>query len=111
MSEKVYDLKDFPEGVYVVKAGMIYKVTPKIATLVSKRVNIFTGEVTYPTNGDKIRNMGDKDFAKWFCDDVVQMSCSHCPALHTECCEEGWAEDCHDRFMKWLKSEVKDDES
>lgn len=54
------------DGIYIVKAGETYKITPKIEIPFAKRVNIMTGEIYYPSNADRIRQMTDEELADMF---------------------------------------------
>ena len=78
MSEDSYEYSGFerncPEvddGFYLVKNGITYKVDlPMDKTRFTKRINILTGEVYYPSNADHIRAMTDEELAdeilRWF---------------------------------------------
>ena len=60
-----YNGQVIDDGFYLLKDGELYRVDPRIKMPLAKKVNIFTGETTYPTNADKIRNMTDDELAEW----------------------------------------------
>lgn len=64
MSEKI-EWHEAPDGMYVVKNGVTYKVEPRMAKCfpLAKKYNLATGEVTYPANADKVRNMNADELA------------------------------------------------
>ena len=88
------------DGTYIVKDGVVYEVTPKIKMPISKRVNVMTGEVYYPSNADRIRSMSDEELAElwWECVD-----CGECP-VHRDCRMTG--QDCKKLALDWLREEV-----
>ena len=55
------------DGMYIVKDGITYQVTPRIAEKfpIAKKYNLMTGEVIYPTNADHVRGMTDEELAEW----------------------------------------------
>lgn len=73
MSEDAYEYSGFErncpkvvDGFYLVKNGITYKVDlPMDKTRFTKRINILTGEVYYPTNADRIRSMTDEELAEF----------------------------------------------
>lgn len=58
------------------------------------------------TNGDKIRQMTDKDLAGMF-DKIIQ-DCEYCPLY--EDCIQNTDVTCKAMYLKWLKEEVQKDE-
>lgn len=111
MSEDAYECsgfeRNYPEvddGFYLVKNGITYKVDlPMDKTRFTKRINILTGEVYYPSNADRIRAMTDEELAElWW----ERVDCGECP-VHKECKLTG--QDCKRLALDWLKEEVSTD--
>ena len=67
MIEKVFP-DDFPDGFYLHKDGKLYAVDIRINSQFRKAVDLSTGQVIYPSNAAKIREMSDRDLADWICD-------------------------------------------
>ena len=67
MGERV---NEAPDGMYIVKNGVTYQVTPRMPDTFkfAKKYNLMTGEVIYPTNADRIRDMTDEEMAKFLND-------------------------------------------
>lgn len=63
-------MSDAPDGMYIVKDGITYQVTPRFAECfpLAKKVNLVTGEVIYATNADKIRAMTNDELAEFLYD-------------------------------------------
>ena len=92
------------DGVYIVKDGMTYKITPKVEVPFEKRVNVITGEVYYPSTADRIRSMTDKELATW-------LNCMQSNAYH--CGEFGRTNAAYPfnykAWLDWLKSPVEEE--
>lgn len=43
--------------------GTLWRYFPRINLPLTKKINITTGEIIYPTNADKIRDMSDEELA------------------------------------------------
>ena len=113
MSEDSYEYSGFErncqevdDGFYLVKNGITYKVDlPMDKTRFTKRINILTGEVYYPSNADRIRAMTDEELAEF-------MNCGACPSGKdvSELChdEDGGSvpDMCNLCWFNWLKQEV-----
>ena len=108
MSEDSYEYSGFErncqevdDGFYLVKNGITYKVDlPMDKTRFTKRINILTGEVYYPSNADRIRAMTDEELAElWW----ERVDCGECP-VHKECKLTG--QDCKRLVLDWLKQEA-----
>jgi len=113
MSKDSYEYSGFKrnypkvdDGFYLVKNGITYKVDlPMDKTRFTKRINILTGEVYYPSNADRIRAMTDEELAEWFIRIQYDVSDYYCgghscePTLPTG--EESW--------LGWLKQEAAND--
>lgn len=110
MSEDSYEYSGFErncqevdDGFYLVKNGITYKVDlPMDKTRFTKRINILTGEVYYPSNADRIRAMSVEELAEAFA--------NACPEGKTvnRCCTyfAKGGRGCHDCWLDWLKQEV-----
>ena len=83
------------DGVYIVKDGVLYEITPKIQMPFSKRVNVMTGEVYYPSNADRIRAMTGEELAEWIAKDLIE------PGYDTYDRTYQW-------WLTWLKKEASD---
>lgn len=108
MSEDAYEYsgfeRDYPEvddGFYLVKNGITYKVDlPMDKTRFTKRINILTGEVYYPSNADRLRAMTDEELAEFLnngCDVIAP----------SENCTKAFY-DCKRCWLEWLKEEATD---
>lgn len=86
------------DGWYLVKNGLTYKVDLPIDTKFTKRVNILTGEVYYPSNADRLRSMSDEELAEWFDRHASEPLWCVLP----ECPDD----ECVKCILKWLKSPV-----
>ena len=106
MSEDTYEYSNFKvdpprvdDGWYLVKNGITYKVDlPMDKTRFTKRINILTGEIYYPSNADRIRAMTDEDLARWI---EKLAGCGSCPGFDTRCDNR-----CMDFWLDWLKQEA-----
>lgn len=58
------------------------------------------------TNADRIRAMTDEELAEWECD----RACGVCPIEGCEGRMEEGRKKCKQRWLDWLKQEVKEDE-
>lgn len=110
MSDSIYeysnfkvDLANVDDGWYLVKDGITYRVEVPINKMrLTKSINIFTGEVRYPSNADRIRSMTDEELAEWV---------NH----HTAVCVPGKRPGrdcpvgaCGKCWLAWLKQEVSE---
>ncbi len=106
MSEDSYEYSGFErnypkvdDGFYLVKNGITYKVDLPIGkTRFTKRINILTGEVYYPSNADRIRSMTDEDLAHAFAYQCAGRVCRGIPFDGPNDCENCW--------LDWLKQEA-----
>ena len=89
------------DDVYIVKDGVLYKITPKIQMPFSKRVNVMTGEVYYPSNADRIRQMTDEEQAEYI--DQHTAEAMWCESPPKDCPPH---EECMKCILDWLKQEV-----
>lgn len=80
---------------YCTKCGSKWLVSNPNASECPKCDGALRGE----TNGDKIRNMSDEEFAKWLCDN---MDCPFCPG-ESLCSVDGGISN---GLVKWLKQEA-----
>ena len=88
-------MNEAPDGMYLVKDGVTYQVTPRIKIPLAKKVNPMTGEVTYPTNADRIRQMSDEELARFIRDQIIDRNIG----IPTE------------TWLSWLKSPVEVDDA
>lgn len=58
---------DAPDGMYLVKDGVTYQVTPRMKLPLAKKINLMTGEISYPSNADRIRAMSYEELADFLC--------------------------------------------
>lgn len=70
--------------------GRLWRYFPRINLPLAKKINITTGEIIYPTNADRIRNMTDEELAQW----IHQ-------TRHNPLEDRNYWE-----WLKWLKQEV-----
>ena len=115
MSEDAYEYSGFErsypkvdDGFYLVKNGITYKVDlPMDKTRFTKRINILTGEVYYPSNFDRIRAMSVEEMAEFFTPDYYDGPKFYCPVQPVigegECAMRS---DCRQCWLDWLKKEV-----
>ena len=94
-------MSDAPDGMYIVKNGVTYQVTPRFAEHfpLAKKINVMTGEVTYATNADRIRAMTDEELAEFFRMAVVDQ---------IEDARVGFGAWSGKEWLEWLKQEVTD---
>ena len=115
MSEDAYEYSGFErsypkvdDGFYLVKNGITYKVDlPMDKTRFTKRINILTGEVYYPSNFDRLRAMSVEEMAL----QVAEWNHGDCPPF--EFCPKHRNEVTHylectpwKCWLDWLKQEV-----
>jgi hypothetical protein len=101
MGEDSYEYSGFErncpkvdDGFYLVKNGITYKVDlPMNKMRFTKSVNILTGEVYYPSNGDRIRSMSDEELADELFD------------LFAAFYDVEWSKEV---LLDWLKQEAQD---
>jgi hypothetical protein len=107
MNEDSYEYSSFErncpkvdDGFYLVKNGITYKVDlPMNKMRFTKSINILTGEVHYPSNGDRLRSMNDEELADFITDDMCGLICGDPLACEGQCKQ---------KMLDWLKQEAKD---
>ena len=121
MSEMAYEYDNFAastskvvDGVYIVKHGITYKIEVPVDKMrFTKRINVLTGEVYYPSNADRIRSMTDEELAEWIAKVLT---------YHTKNVANSWADVCdpqcplykccndqpYDNIEDWLKATVEE---
>ena len=95
-------MSEAPDGMYIVKDGVTYQVTPRFAEHfpLAKKINLSTGEIIYPTNADRIRSMTDEELAEWL----------FRQAMRTKLTSAEFEKPVVDAWIKWLKTPVEVDE-
>ena len=93
-------MNEAPDGMYLVKDGVTYQVTPRIKIPLAKMVNLMTGEVTYPTNADRIRAMSDKELKEF----LFSHDFCYKPFQEEIFCED----ECKPCLAEWLKAEASE---
>ena len=86
-------------GWYLVRDGVTYKVNLPINVPFSKRINLMTGEVYYPSNADRIRQMSDEELARF----LARQAGRYCDYKDPE-------DEEYERVLPWLKSPVEEGE-
>lgn len=115
MDEPRYEYDNFKvdpprvdDGWYLVKDGMTYRVDVPIKKMrFTKSVNILTGEVYYPSNADRIRDMTDEELAELFMQEYDGADSFTCPVPHP--CPPEKEASCRECFLDWLKEETDHD--
>ena len=113
MSKDSYEYSGFKrnypkvdDGFYLVKNGITYKVDlPMDKTRFTKRINILTGEVYYPSNADRIRSMTDEELAEW----ITELTdCTVYPHTRKDAPCVSIGQTCAASWLDWLKQEASE---
>ena len=97
----IIDTDKLNAGFYAISPDkQFYEISLPIKTMLSKKINMVTGEVTYPTNYDKVRDMSVEELAQF----IEDAACppGEAPDKFLDCT----AENCPKCWLAWLRKEV-----
>ena len=99
-----FEVKD---GMYLIKDRITYKINPRVAIPLAKKIDIKTGVVTYPTNADRIRNMSTKELAYFMSHlRTYEPACPEGVDLSNGCESEVTGEHCEECWLEWFTKEL-----
>lgn len=100
------DPVEMPDGAYLIRDGNVYAVDWAYAWKPTKTVNIFTGDVHYPSNAERIKHMTDEELENFL--GLVSWEDEPWCEYRRDCDENMKCREC---LREWLKQEAAEDES
>lgn len=99
-------IENITDGFFAVKEGKLYRVEFPVNLKPSKWIDVITGNVYHPSNGDHIRSMTNKELSKFFSAMIQDCDCNNFPCRAYCKTEPG----CDKAWLKWLKQEVDNEQ-